>query len=382
MKELGLKSYRFSIAWTRVLPEGRGKINPKGIGFYDRLVDQLLQAAIVPNATLNHWDYPQALEEKGGWPNRDSADWFADYARVVFERLGDRVALWATHNEPFVVAFPGYATGDFPPGTGDYSLGFRTAHHLLLGHGKAVDAYRQGGYRGKIGIVLDHPNSIPASSKEADVAACRRVYASNQGLFLGALFQGRYPDDLIEWIGPMKPEVRAGDMQQISRPMDYVGINYYRTQVVSNNTRGGFYKAVSDPYCAPGWGKTDMDWGIDPLGMTEVLRGLRDRYGNPPVYITENGCAIEDRPDRKGYVEDWGRVDYLRAHLRAVHRAISEGCDVRGYYVWSLMDNFEWARGYALRFGIVRTDYKTMRRIPKLSARWYGEVIAANGVDE
>jgi beta-glucosidase len=382
MEELGLKSYRFSIAWTRVLPGGRGKINPKGLGFYDRLVDRLLRAGIMPNATLNHWDFPQALEDLGGWPNRDSADWFADYARVVFERLGDRVPMWATHNEPFVAAFLGYATGIFPPGVSDYSLGFRAAHHMLLAHGKAVDAYRHGGYRGKIGIVVDHPNIVPASRGKADVAAWRRVFFSNQGLLLEGVFNGRYMEDVMDWIGPMKPEVRAGDMEQISRPIDFLGINHYRTDVVSANSRGGFFKAITEKYSAPGWGETDMEWGIDPQGMTEVLKGIRDRYGNPPVYITENGCAFEDRPDSKGYVEDWGRVDYLRAHIRAVHRAISEGCDVRGYYIWSLMDNFEWARGFEPRFGIVRTDYKTMRRIPKLSARWYYDVIAQNGIDE
>jgi beta-glucosidase len=290
--------------------------------------------------------------------------------------------MWATHNEPFVLTFLGYATGDLAPGVSDYSRAFAAAHHLLLGHGKAVDAYRQGGFRGKIGIVLDHPNVVPASQSKEDAAACRRVYYSNQGLFCEAIFKGRYADEMMDWLGPVKPEVHAGDMKQISRPIDYVGINHYTTQVVSANARGGFFKAVKEEYSAPGWGKTDMAWGIDPPGLTEMLKGIRDRFDNPAVYITENGCALADRPDSKGYVEDWGRVDFLRAHIRAVHRAISEGCDVRGYYIWSLLDNFEWASGYAPRFGIVRTDYKTMRRIPKLSARWYRDVIKQNGLDE
>jgi beta-glucosidase len=382
MKGLGLTSYRFSIAWTRVLPEGRGKINPKGLGFYDRLVDKLLQAGIAPNATLNHWDYPQALEDRGGWTNRDSAKWFADYARLAFERLGDRVAMWATHNEPFIVAFLGYATGDFPPGLCDYSRGFAAAHHLLLAHGMAVDAYRQGGYHGKIGIVLDRPNIIPASGSKEDAAARERVLACSQGLFFDAVFQGRYADAMLDWIGPMKPDVRAGDMEQISRPIDFVGVNHYSTQVIAACARGGFYRAAKTEYSSPGWGKTFLGWGINPQGLTQVLIEIRDRFGNPPVYITENGCALEDRPDSKGYVEDWGRVDYLRGHLRSVHRAIADGCDVRGYYVWSLMDNFEWTNGLEPRFGLVRVDYKTMRRIPKLSARWYRETIQRNGLDE
>jgi beta-glucosidase len=382
MKDLGLKSYRFSVAWTRVIPEGRGKINPKGLGFYDRLVDKLLQAGIVPNVTLNHWDFPQKLQDLGGWSNRDSADWFADYARVVFGRLGDRVAMWATHNEPFVIAFIGYATGDLAPGLSDYSRAYAAAHHLLLGHGKAVDIYREGKYPGKIGIVLDHPNIVPASGSKEDIAACDRMYSSNQGLFYDAVFKGLYADTMLNWIGPMAPDVRPGDMRQISRPVDFVGVNHYSTTAITANAQGGFFKATREEYSAPGWGKTDYGWGINPQGISDVLKGIRDRYGNPPVFITENGCALEDRPDSKGYVEDWTRVDYLRAHIRAVHRALFEGCDVRGYYIWSLLDNFEWAGGYALRFGIVRTDYKTMRRIPKLSARWYRDVIKENGLDE
>jgi beta-glucosidase len=201
-------------------------------------------------------------------------------------------------------------------------------------------------------------------------------------MYFEAIFNGRYAKAMTDWLGPMAPDVRAGDMEQISRPIDFVGINHYSTQVVTASTRGGFFKAVKEEFSAPGWSKTDLAWGINPVGLTQVLVGIRDRYGNPAVYITENGCALEDRVDAKGYVEDWGRVDYLRGHIRATHRAIAEGCNVRGYYVWSLMDNFEWAHGYAPRFGIVRVDYTTMRRIPKLSARWYRDVIAQNGVDE
>jgi beta-glucosidase len=382
MKSLGLQSYRFSVSWTRVLPQGRGKVNPKGLGFYDRLVDALLAAGIAPNVTLNHWDLPQALEDLGGWPDRRSADWFTDYARVVFEKLGDRVAMWSTHNEPFIVAFLGYATGDFAPGLADWNMGIRAAHHLLLGHGQTVDLFRQSGCKGQIGIVLDHPWYVPASDDPADIAARDRTFSATQGIFLEAIFHGRYPELLSTWSKSLIPPVQPGDMKQISRPIDFLGINHYSTVAIGFSCRGGFLKNHREEISSPAMGKTFVGWGIYPPGMTAVLESLRDRYGNPPVYITENGTALVDTPDSKGFVDDWGRVDYLRSYLRAVHAAVAQGCDVRGYFVWSLMDNFEWAFGYEPRFGIVRTDYKTMRRIPKRSALWYKEVIEKNGVEE
>ena len=382
MKTLGLQAYRFSISWTRVLPEGRGRVNPKGLGFYDRLVDRLLAAGITPNATLNHWDFPQALEDLGGWPDRRSADWFTDYARVVFEKLGDRVGMWATHNEPFIVAFLGYATGDFAPGRADYHSAVRAAHHLLLGHGQAVDCFRQLGCKGKIGIVLDHPWYVPASRRGEDVAARNRTFDAGQGLFLDAVFHGRYPEVLSTWSKSLNPDVQPGDMKQISRPIDYLGINHYSTVLIGFSARGGFLKNVREEYSAPGMGKNSVGWGFNPAGLTAVLESIREKYGNPPVYITENGTTVADTPDAGGFVEDWGRVEYLRSHLRAMHTAMQKGCDVRGYFVWSLMDNFEWAHGYEPRFGIVRVDYKTKRRIPKRSALWYSEVIKQNGLDE
>jgi beta-glucosidase len=382
MKSLGLQSYRFSISWARILPQGRGPVNGKGLAFYDRLVDALLAAGITPNATLNHWDLPQALEDQGGWPNRDCADWFADYARVMFEKLGDRVAMWATHNEPYITAFLGYATGEFAPGLADFSKGFAAAHHLMLGHGKAVDAFRQSGCKGKIGIVIDYQNLVPASDREADVAARQRAFDSGSGLFLDGIFLGRYAPAILDWIGRLAPEIRPGDMEQIRRPMDFLGINHYFTFRFWHDPRGGWFKLAHDEACSPGWGKTVMGWAINPPGLRAVLNDVRKRYGNPPVFITENGCALEDTPDAGGFVEDWGRVNYLRAHIQAVHQAIADGCDVRGYFVWSLLDNFEWAHGYAPRFGIVRTDYETQARIPKRSALWYREVIDRNGVEE
>ena len=382
MQSLGLPSYRFSISWTRVLPQGLGAVNKKGLGFYDRLIDQLLQAGIAPCVTLNHWDFPQALEDMGGWPDRRSADWFTDYARVVFDALGDRVAMWATHNEPYIIAFLGYAFGIFAPGMADWQMGVRAAHHLLLGHGQAVDLFRQMGYPGKIGIVLDHPWYVPASDDSEDVDACDRAFYAAQGIFLEALFHGRYPEVLSTWSKSLVPPVHDGDMEQISRPIDFLGINHYNTVTIGFSSHGGLLKTWREEVSSPGMGKTFLGWGIYPPGMTAVLESLRDRYGNPPVYVTENGTALEDEPDSKGFVDDWGRVAYLRSYLRAVHAAIPRGCDVRGYFVWSLMDNFEWAYGYEPRFGIVRTDYRTLRRIPKRSALWYKEMIANNGVDE
>jgi beta-glucosidase len=382
MKELGLQTYRFSISWPRVLPQGQGAVHPKGLDFYDRLVDELLKAGIAPNVTLNHWDFPQALQDKGGWPNRDSADWFADYARVMFDKLGDRVTLWSTHNEPWVIAFVGHAFGDFPPGIADFSQAFQTTHHLLLAHGRAVQVFRQGGYKGEIGIVLDLQHHQPATDSEADDVASQRAHEATHGLFLDPLFKGHYPEMLFEWIGPHAPRIHNGDMALISQPLDFLGVNHYMTFAVRFSHRGGLFKMVREHMSAPNWGHTAMEWGINPAGLTAVLLNLKENYGNPKIYITENGCAVEDTPNENGFVADWGRINYLRAHLIAVHEAIQAGANLHGYYVWSLMDNFEWAHGYQPRFGIVRVDYETGQRIPKKSANWYSEVIARNGVEE
>ncbi len=382
MKELGLKSYRFSISWPRVLPEGRGPVNARGLDFYDRLVDNLLAAGIVPNATLNHWDFPQALQDRGGWPNRDSADWFADYSRVMFDKLGDRVTMWATHNEPWVVAFVGYAHADFAPGIADFSQAFQTAHHLLLAHGKAVQVFRQGGYPGEIGIVLDLQHSQPATDSEADQAACQRRYEMTHALFLDPLFKGRYPKMLFDWIGPHAPHIHDGDLKLINQPIDFLGMNYYMTFAVRFAARGGIIKAATDFVSASNWGHTAMGWGINPPGLTEVLLNLKENYGNPKIFITENGCAVDDTLAQNGVVADTGRINYLRAHLVAVHEAIQAGVNLKGYYVWSLMDNFEWAHGLSKRFGIIRVEYDTGQRIPKQSARWYSQVIRQNAVVE
>jgi len=382
LKSLGMKSYRFSVSWPRVLPEGKGTVNPKGLAFYDRLVDKLLEAGIQPMVTLNHWDLPQVLQDAGGWPNRDCADWFAEYARVMFDKLGSRVPFWATHNEPWVVAFMGYSLGVLAPGLADTSSAFQAAHHLLLSHGKAVQIFRQGQYKGGIGIVLNASHKVPTSEKEEDRVAAQRAFDYEVGVFADPLFKGEYPPKLIEWLGPMAPKVQDGDLALIHTPLDFVGLNYYMGFDVAYDANGGLFKFNQVQKTLPMAGYTEVGWGIYPAGLKALLLTFKDRYGNPPLYITENGTAARDLPDDKGYVEDWERVNYIRAHLLAAHDAIQAGANLRGYYVWSLMDNFEWSQGFTPRFGIVRVDYVTQKRVPKLSAHWYREVISRNTVDE
>ncbi len=382
MKSLGLQGYRFSVAWTRVLPQGTGMVNSSGLDFYDRLVDELGQAGIRTNVTLNHWDLPQALQERGGWTNRDSAEWFANYARVVFDRLGDRVALWATHNEPVVISLVGYGSGVFAPGLADQSQAYQAAHHLNLAHGKAVQVFRQGGYKGQIGIVLDLHNLIPASDSLDDRLAWQRTIEGSQGIFFQPIFQGEYPSYLMDWLGPVAPKVQDGDLDVIHQPLDFLGMNYYFTSEVGYSAGGGLLKSEQRQKTLPSMGYTEVGWGFHPSGLRNVLLRVKDTVGNLPIYITENGCAVQDVPDKDGYVEDRERVNYLRQHLIELHKAIQQGVNVRGYFIWSLMDNFEWASGFGPRFGIVRVDYDTQRRIPKLSARWYMDMIAQNAVVE
>jgi beta-glucosidase len=368
-----------------VLPEGRGTVNAKGLGFYDRLVDELLEAGIVPNVTLNHWDFPQVLQDAGGWPNRDCVDWFADYARVMFDALGDRVKLWSTHNEPMVVAFVGYAWGYFAPGLTDWALAMQTAHHLLLAHGKAVQAFREGGYPGEIGIVLNLFHFIPATDSQADFDACQRADAFSNRIFLEPLYKGQYAELLTEMIASVDLDIQSGDMALISQPIDFLGLNYYMTFAVSESTdETNPLKFTQEHYSAPDWvdwGRTEMGWGVDPAGLMALLLDLKDNYCNPKIYITENGTAVDDKPDANGFVNDQKRVDYVHAHLIAAHDAIQAGSNLQGYYLWSLMDNFEWAEGYRPRFGIVRVNFETGQRIPKHSALWYRDIIGKNGIE-
>ena len=381
MKEMGMPLYGFSIAWTRILPEGRGKINKPGLAFYDRLVDELLAAGIRPKATLYHWDFPQALQDKGGWVNRDSVEWFSDYARIVFDKLADRVELWATHNEPWVAAFMGNAIGVHAPGFCDYSKGYQTAHHLLLSHARAAQIFRESGHQGEIGINLNLNGLIPASDSAKDIAATQRLYDETHSIFLDPLYKGTYPQAHLEYIGAHQPKIHAGDLELIHNSADYLALNHYNTDIISYDMFGGLHKARSTPFSAPGWGHTEMGWGINPDGIKQELLNLKENYGNPKIYVNENGCAMPDTPDEKGFVADWDRINYIRAHLHAIHEAIKAGANVHGYFVWSFFDNFEWERGFSQRFGLVHINYKTLERTPKQSAYWFRDVIARNGVE-
>ncbi len=357
IRELGVRCYGFTISWTRILPEGIGPLNAKGLDFYDRLTDELLASDIQPKVTLYHWDFPQKLQERGGWPNRDSVDWFVEYAQVVFAKLADRVKFWATFNEPCVVAFLGYAMGIHAPGMCNYSQAYQAVHHLLLAHGKTVQAFRQGSYGGQIGLILNLNGLLPASDNEVDLAAMQRVHDETHALFLEPVFNGTYPRRLFDFIGPLQPKIQGGDAELIRQPIGFLGLNYYNTNMVAYDVYGGLNKVRLFPYSAPGWGQTEMHWDINPEGLKNEVLYLKEKFGNPPLYITENGCAMPDKPDEKDFVADWERIHFIKTHLLALHEAIQCSADVRGYFVWSVFDNFEWERGYGPRFGLVRVNY-------------------------
>ncbi|POX46701.1 beta-glucosidase [Streptomyces sp. Ru71] len=389
LRELGVDSYRFSIAWPRVVPDGSGPVNAKGLDFYDRLVDELLAAGIEPAATLYHWDLPQALEDGGGWRVRETAERFAAYTAAVAERLGDRVPRWITLNEPWCSAFLGYSVGRHAPGAREGRGALAAAHHLLVGHGLAVSALRAAGVR-EVGITLNLDRNLPASpDSPADRAAVRRADTQHNLVWTEPLFAGRYPVSEEETWGELitgQDFRREGDLELIGQPLDFLGVNYYRPIVVADaphREADPARRVATDNRYAEvrleGVRHTAMDWPVAPDTFTDLLVDLRQRYGGalPPVHITENGSAEHDEVSADGAVHDADRVAYLRDHLRALRAAIDAGVDVRGYYVWSLLDNFEWAYGYGKRFGIVRVDYDTQRRTPKDSYRWYRDFIAS-----
>jgi beta-glucosidase len=374
MRELGLQGYRFSVSWPRVQPDGRGPVNRKGLDFYRRLAEGLRERGIAPLATLYHWDLPQALQDDGGWAKRDVVERFAEYARLVFDGLDGLVCDWITHNEPRVTAFLGYAEGVKAPGVRDWASAVRASHHSLLGHGVVVREFREAGRDGRIGITLDLTVAWPASSSEQDAAAALRLEGNHNRWFLDPLLRGTYPTDMLELyeeaLGPLDA-IRDGDLATIAQPLDFLGVNFYRPNLVAE----GDSPVLRVREVEQDTERTAMDWPIVPEALTELLLGLKREYGDIPLLITENGAAFTDRLD-DGVVADERRLEYLRAHIDAVERARAEGVDVRGYYVWSLLDNFEWEWGYAQRFGIVYVDYPTQRRIPKQSALWYRDMIA------
>lgn len=365
MAALGLQAYRFSVSWPRVQPLGQGAWNGKGLAFYDRLVDRLLAKGIAPHVTLYHWDLPQALQERGGWVVRDTAQRFAEYADHMGRRLGDRVAAIATHNEPWCAATLGHEVGKFAPGWRDPQAAVQVAHHLLLSHGLALQAMRASGVRAPVGIVLNQSPATPATDGQADRAEAERQFAAFVRWYMDPLFLKRYP--VIDG-RTLHPVIHENDFSIIAQPLDFLGINYY-TRIWAS--------AAQPPVPAPKLqGETDMGWEIYPEGLSELLTWLHRNYRLPPVYITENGMAHADRLV-DGVVADQPRIDYVRAHLQALARAIEAGVDVRGYFYWSLLDNYEWDSGYDKRFGLVHVDYDTQVRTPKASAHWYRDFIAS-----
>jgi beta-glucosidase len=372
MRELGIGALRFSIAWPRVLPQGNGRVNQAGLDFYDRLVDALLEAGIRPFVTLYHWDLPQALEDAGGWPVRATAHAFVDYVEAVATRLGDRVLDWTTHNEPFCSSWLGYGHGVHAPGRSSTADALAAAHHVLLSHGWAVDVLRRECPRAEVGIVLDSWPVHPVSGDDADRDAACIADGIRNRWFFDPVLRGSYPADILEHFGPLAPRVRDGDLAAIAAPLDFVGVNNYSRTLIHADPDGGAPLVVRSPTGQ----LTDMGWEIYPEALSEVLRRLHEDYAAPSLYVTENGAAFADVRTHDGRVHDNERRDYLVAYIEAVRQTIAGGVPVRGYFVWSLLDNFEWTYGYSKRFGLVYVDYPTLERIPKDSFYWYRDLIS------
>ena len=376
MARLGIGCYRFSLAWPRIQPPGSGPGNKAGLDFYDRLADALLAEGITPMPTLYHWDLPQPLEDAGGWMSRDTAYRFADYAGLAAERLADRIPLWITLNEPFIVTAFGYALGIHAPGKALMLGALATGHHQLLGHGLATAALRAAGAR-QVAIANNYSPAWPATDSAADLAAATAYDSLHNRMFTDPIVLGRYPDLSAFGVGADGLAcIRDGDLDVIGAPVDALGVNYY------NPTRLSALPDAPLPFqleAIPGYPVTAFGWPVIPAGLTEMLTTLAGRYGDrlPPVYITENGCSVADEPDAAGAIDDQPRISYLDSHIRAVADAITAGVDVRGYLVWSLLDNFEWAEGYHQRFGLVHVDFGTQQRTPKASFGWFADLISA-----
>ena len=383
LRELGLNAYRFSIGWTRVLPDGRGPVNAPGLDFYDALVDALLEAGIAPFVTLNHWDLPQALDERGGWGARETARRFVEYAEIVAARLGDRVNHWVTHNEPWCIATLGHEQGHHAPGRRDPAEALRVAHHLLLSHGWAVEVLRREAPRAEVGITLILTPVEAASQAAADRDAARQYDGTFNRWFLDPLYRGRYPEDVVadrvrrgQLASPELPFVRPGDLEAIAAPTDFLGVNYYSRAVMKAGPDG---HPAGVPQ-APKHELTEMGWEVWPRGLTDTLLHVTREYAPRKLYVTESGAAFADEPGAEGRVADARRVDYLRTHFESALDAIEGGAPLAGYFVWSLLDNFEWGQGYTKRFGLYRVDFSTQRRSPKDSALFYRQVAATRAV--
>ncbi|MGE0426205.1 MAG: GH1 family beta-glucosidase [Reyranellaceae bacterium] len=371
MRDIGVGAYRFSIAWPRVLPQGTGALNEPGLAFYDRLVDGLLDAGIEPWICLYHWDLPLALQGRGGWTNRDIAAWFADYAAVVASRFGDRVRRFATFNEPSVFTLFGYVFGWHPPATHEMADFYKAIHHVNLAHGSAIDALRAIAPKALLGCVHNVQPARPVSASLEDREAAGKLDAIWNRAFPDPQMLGRYPDSLASSI---EPHQLPGDMARIQRPVDWFGLNHYSPIYASADPKAAHGFAWSD--APPEALRSPIGWQIDPPAFRDTLLGVHARYGLP-VYVTENGAGTTETLDASGRVEDTARVEFLASYVGAMREAVARGADVRGYFVWSLLDNFEWGAGYENRFGLVHVDFKTQHRVPKASARWYREMIAA-----
>ena len=387
LRDLGLGAYRFSIAWPRVMPDGRGAVNQAGLDFYDRLVDGLLAVGVAPFVTLYHWDLPQPLQDQGGWGARTTVDAFIHYADVVAARLGDRVRHWMTHNEPWCIATLGHEQGDHAPGLRDPALALRAAHHVLLSHGRAVPVLRARAPGAEVGIVLNLVPAEPATDGDGDRDAARWFDGFFNRWYLDPLFRGAYPADAVadrvargQLPAGELPFVAAGDLAVIAAPIDFLGVNYYNPAVVRAEPAadGGPARVVEVVTDAP---RTDMGWEVRPRALYDLLRRVARDYRPRRIYITENGAAFTDAPDADGRIHDARRIAYLRGHLIEVSRAIDAGVPVAGYFHWSLLDNFEWGHGYSKRFGLVHVDFASQGRSPKDSAHAYRTIVAANSID-
>jgi beta-glucosidase len=381
MKDLGITSYRFSVAWPRIIPDGSGEINPKGIEFYRNLVDELLAHGIEPMLTLYHWDLPQALQDRGGWANRETIDHFLKYAETVFKALDGKVKLWATFNEPWCISFLSNYIGAHAPGLRDLQTAIDVAHNVLVAHGKTVRLFRELGIKGEIGIAPNTEWMEPFSDREEDVEAAWRRRGWLNEWFLRPVMTGQYPEKLVQWFEKLggKPKIEPGDMELIGSKIDFLGINYYTGGIGRYNPEEGDIFGFQE--VPMGWEKTDIGWNIYPQGLYNVLTYIKREFGDIPIYITENGACYNDEPGADGRVRDQRRIEYLKKHVLQVARAIESGVNVKGYYTWSLMDNFEWAYGYSMRFGILYVDYETQQRIKKDSFRWYRKLARNNYIE-
>jgi len=379
LKDLGVDVYRFSVAWPRIFPHGTGEINQKGLEFYHKFVDKLLEAGIEPMCTLYHWDLPQALQDKGGWANRETIDAFVAYSETMFKEFAGKIKHWITLNEPWCISFLSNYLGEHAPGNRDLKLAVDISHNLLVAHGKTVKAFRALNIEGEIGFAPNTTWMEPYSNKQEDIDACRREVAYFVEWFMDPVFKGEYPQFMVDWFKSKGAElhIEEGDLETINQPIDFLGINYYNGQVARYKENSGLFDSEGIDM---GYERTDIGWPVFPEGFYKVLTYITERYGQVPIYITENGSCYNDEPEN-GRVKDERRIKYLKQHLTALSRSIESGVNIKGYLTWSLMDNFEWAEGYSKRFGIVHVNYRTLERTKKDSFYWFKHTIA-NGFFE